>query len=73
MHILGQIDTDKEYTNTSTQCQKHLDPNADELSLKEEEVIPFPREYNQLLMRELLNVFSIGCVIIMHPGAGESV
>jgi len=48
------------------------DANADQLSLREDEVIPFPREHSYLLRKEAIQVFGVGCVIIYYAGSGES-
>jgi hypothetical protein len=55
----------------STDADQMLDANADELTLKADEVIPFPREHSYLLHKEFINVFDVGCVIALNPGSGE--
>ena len=48
------------------------DANADQLSLQEAIVIPFPREHSYLLKREAIQVFGVSVVVIYYAGAGES-
>ena len=46
------------------------DANADELALKDDEIIPFPHEHTFVLGKELINVFEVGHVIAFQLGSG---
>ena len=47
------------------------DANADELALKDDEIIPFPHEHTYMLGKELINVFEVGSVVAFQIGSGE--
>ena len=47
------------------------DANADELALKDDEIIPFPHEHTYILGKELINDFEVGSVVAFQIGSGE--
>lgn len=44
---------------------------ADELSLGDDEVIPFPNELHMAFGQEMMNVFDTEVLIIVNPGTGQ--
>lgn len=44
---------------------------ADELSLGDDEVIPFPNELHMSFGQEMMNVFDTEVLIIVNPGTGQ--
>ena len=47
------------------------DANADELAMKDDEIIPFPHEHTYILGKELIDVFDAGLMVAFQIGSGE--
>ena len=52
--------------------EEALDATPHELSLKDDEVIAFPREIAYEFAREVINVFAIDTFVALHGASGES-
>jgi len=48
-----------------------LDMTADEVSLSENDVVPFPHEHHMDLGLELMNVFDAEIAFFLYPGTGQ--
>ena len=67
--VVGEEATD---TPLEMNMEEALDATPHELSLKDDEVIAFPKEIAYEFAREVINVFAIDTFVALHGASGES-
>ena len=67
--IVGELAAD---TPLEMNMEEALDATPHELSLKDDEVIAFPKEIAYEFAREVINVFAIDTFVALHGASGES-